>query len=299
MSTSPLNLIRNFTQTLHTTPAPSTDPSKVILPSPYVVCIIGASRGIGEETAYAYARAGASGLIISARSTSQLEGVAEKIASISQSIKVRIVACDTTSDPSVHTLATEVRQEFGRLDVLISNAGFAGPLTLRMAEGNPADFQRAFDVNCTGVYLAAHHFIPLLLSSPNGARAFIAVSSIAALMTSGPVANHGYCASKLAQARLVEFMAEQYRDEGLFAVALHPGGVKTGFAAVVPEGFEKYLTDEPGLCGAFCVWLTKNTAEKRWLSGRFLSAKWDVEELTGRKEEVVEKDMLKMRMAVS
>ena len=59
------------------------------------------------------------------------------------------------------------------------------------------------------------------------------------------------------------------------------------------------LTDEPGLCGAFCVWLTKDTMEKRWLSGRFLSAKWDVEELVGRREEIVEKDLLKMKMVVS
>lgn len=47
------------------------------------------------------------------------------------------------------------------------------------------------------------------------------------------------------------------------------------------------------------MWLTKDAEEKRWLSGRFLSAKWDVEELVGRREEVVEKDMLKMRIVVS
>lgn len=59
------------------------------------------------------------------------------------------------------------------------------------------------------------------------------------------------------------------------------------------------LVDEPSLCGAFCVWLTKDTKETRWLSGRFLSARWDVEELMGKKEEVIEKDLLKMRMTVS
>ena len=169
----------------------------------------------------------------------QLQEVKAKISLIDERIRVSSVTCDTTSDTSVASLAHKVRQEFGRLDVLVHNAGFSGPLTLLMASGSPTDFKTAFDVNCTGVYLAAHYFIPLLLASPQGAKAFIAVSSMAAHMTNGPVANHGYCVSKMAQMRLVEFMAEQYGGKGLFAVAVHPGGVKTGFAKGIPEGFEK------------------------------------------------------------
>ena len=59
------------------------------------------------------------------------------------------------------------------------------------------------------------------------------------------------------------------------------------------------LTDEPGLCGGFLVWLTESPKETMWLSGRFISATWDVDELITMQEAIVAKDMLKTRMVVS
>jgi hypothetical protein len=56
------------------------------------------------------------------------------------------------------------------------------------------------------------------------------------------------------------------------------------------------LIDDVGLGGAFCVWLTKERRE--WLSGRWLDARWDVEELERRKEDILEKDLLKFRMTM-
>ena len=54
------------------------------------------------------------------------------------------------------------------------------------------------------------------------------------------------------------------------------------------------LTDDVGLGGGFSVWLTKERRE--WLSGRWLDARWDVEELERRKEDIIAKDLLKFRM---
>lgn len=56
------------------------------------------------------------------------------------------------------------------------------------------------------------------------------------------------------------------------------------------------LVDDIALCGAFCVWLTKARDSNLWLSGRFLSAKWDVEELLAMKEDIVSKDLLKAKL---
>ena len=77
------------------------------------------------------------------------------------------------------------------------------------------------------------------MASPNGAKAFIAISSMAVLVTDGPIASVGYCISKFAQLRVVEFIATQYGKDGLLAVAIHPGGVKTELAKAAPEGFDK------------------------------------------------------------
>ena len=56
------------------------------------------------------------------------------------------------------------------------------------------------------------------------------------------------------------------------------------------------LIDTPELCGGFLVWITKG--QRSWLSGRYLSATWDVDELEARQEEIVKGDKLKMRMVV-
>lgn len=58
------------------------------------------------------------------------------------------------------------------------------------------------------------------------------------------------------------------------------------------------LTDSPNLAGAFCVWLTQNQDHVKDLSGRFLSSKWDVNELLEKIGDIVENDLLKARFAV-
>lgn len=56
------------------------------------------------------------------------------------------------------------------------------------------------------------------------------------------------------------------------------------------------VNDDPGLCGAFLVWLVQERRE--WLSGRYLSANWDPEELEQKNEEIVKGDKLRFRMVV-
>ena len=56
------------------------------------------------------------------------------------------------------------------------------------------------------------------------------------------------------------------------------------------------MSDDPGLCGGFLTWLTKERRE--WLSGRYLAAAWDVNELQNNKEDIVNQDKLKFRMVV-
>ena len=53
------------------------------------------------------------------------------------------------------------------------------------------------------------------------------------------------------------------------------------------------------LCGGYCVWLSKEARAMSWLSGRFISATWDAEQLTAKKDEIVEKDLLKFELQFS
>ncbi|CAN9430216.1 unnamed protein product [Alternaria alternata] len=286
-------LASGFTKTIHSKPTAALDPASNKLPKPLNVLIVGASRGIGAGIAHAYAQAGAASLLLAARSSSsqELATVAQEAKNLNPSVSIKSLEVDITSNTSVAQLAKDVKQEVGRLDIVIVNSGYSGPVVLKVEEGDPQDFQDVFDVNVQGTYLVAHHFIPILKES-DGAKTFIAINSFGACIVNGHIANTAYCISKFAQARLVEFLSEQYGADGILAVAVHPGAVNTEMAdKTTPDSFRSYLTDDIGLGGAFCVWLS--TEKRMWLNGRLLGATWDTDELLGKKTQIEGQDLLK------
>jgi len=234
-----VTLASGFTKTKHSKPAEALDPDHNTLPNALNVLIIGASRGIGAGIAYAYAQAGAASLILAARPSSagEIAVVTLQAKELNPSLSIKSLPVDITSSESVAQLAQSVREQVGRLDVVILNSGYSGPVVLKMDEGDPQDFQDVFNVNVQGTYLVAHHFIPLLKES-NGAKTFIAINSFASCIINGHIANTAYCVSKFAQARLIEFLSEQYSKDGVLAVAVHPGAVDTEMAdKTTPESF--------------------------------------------------------------
>lgn len=150
------------------------------------------------------------------------------------------------------------------------------------------------DVNLVGKFANIRVLLPLLLETDNGAKAIVNITSATSHFAS--MGALGYNISQLATNRLTEAVAESYAAQGVVAYAVHPGIVATlplpaGMAEVHP-----WAKDDVGLCGAFLLWLVKEKRE--WLSGRYLSANWDVDELEGMKERIVGEDMLKVRMVV-
>lgn len=301
MSSDPrVSAMDNFTPTTHSSPGPTLQ-SALSLRSPYTVCIIGASRGIGAGVALSYAKAGATTLVLSARNTSQLADVAAQCSAINPSCAVLTAPCDIASPTSVRALAAFIRAKLkddSHLDAVVVNSGYSGHVELEVTQGSPTsdgEWAQAFAVNALGTYHAAHYLVPLLLSAPAGAgRAFLVVGSIAGCIRTGVIANSKYCISKMAQVRIVEHVAEQFGARGVLALAVHPGAVETEMAAeTAPEEFKKYLVDDPELCGHFLVWLTREPGSFNWLNGRLVSANWDPDELVEAKEQIIEGDLLK------
>ena len=103
----------HFTSKEHSSFTAQTDPSMAHLPPPFVVCVIGASSGIGEHVAYAYAKASASGIVVSSRQTAELERVSQNINELNPNVKVLVASCDITSADSVEALSESVRSVFG------------------------------------------------------------------------------------------------------------------------------------------------------------------------------------------
>jgi NAD(P)-dependent dehydrogenase (short-subunit alcohol dehydrogenase family) len=230
--------VARFTETQHSSIPENLNPSATTLPPPFTICVIGASTGIGEHIAYSFAKARATNIAIASRTLDDLKTVAREIRGLNPASNISIKACDVSKASDVEALAQHVKDTFGRLDVLILNAGYAGPVTLKMDQGEPEWVQKAFDINAMGTYLAAHYFVPLLLQSERGAKTFLAIGSLAGCLRRGPIANTGYTVSKMAQIRLVEFLAEQFGDQGLVSLAIHPGAVMTRMAeGNTPEVF--------------------------------------------------------------
>lgn len=132
----------------HEAPA-NIDPSKVKLPSPCTVLITGGGRGLSEATAYAFAKAGASDIILAARTATELDTVATNLGKMSSNINASTVRCDVASEPDVLALTDLLKTKYSfRLNVLVNDAGFldAGwqPIT---ADSAPASDWTVFDVN--------------------------------------------------------------------------------------------------------------------------------------------------------
>ncbi|UPX19946.1 uncharacterized protein EKO05_0010195 [Ascochyta rabiei] len=203
---------------------------------------------------------------------------------------------DVTSESAVANLAEQVQSGETRLDVLINNAGDSAPW-VPLHESDPAKWWRTMEVNVKGPYLLAHAFLPLLLKTAEmtGNVDIINVSSIGALTVTEEVAS-AYGISKLAVYRLTEHLDVGYAAKGINAVSVHPGGVETTLAKRALDILKPYLIDTEDLCGGFAVWITAEP--RKWLGGRYASATWYVDVLEKMKDDIVDGDKLKVKLAV-
>ncbi|KAL8966470.1 MAG: hypothetical protein Q9183_003361, partial [Haloplaca sp. 2 TL-2023] len=242
MATTPLpdHLGWKVTPTIHSTVNKTTDPSLVTLPTPFAVCVTGASRGIGAHIIYAYAQAGASTVILVGRDTAALEATAQQTRRIAKRTDIQIITsiCDVASDSDMARLAAQIKSQVGRLDVAVANAALWGSTDTRVTEGSTQQFQDIVNIDIMGGYLTAHHLLPLILSSDgDGAKALIAVGGLGAWVVDGPVCHTAHCMSKLAQARLMELIANDFKDERLMVLTVNPGCVYTDTSKLSPEMF--------------------------------------------------------------
>lgn len=184
----------------------------------------------------------------------------------------------------------------GRLDVVINNAGFMTPASA-VPESDEDAWWRTLEVNLRGPYLVAKYFLPMLLGSggDGSLKTIVNINSVAAHNLRPQASAYG--TSKLAVLKLTEFLLVEAAEKGLLAYSVHPGGVLTKLAEDgMPEDTLSSLGDDPRLAGDTVAWLTETRRE--WLAGRYLSCTWDMEEVFSRKDEIVKKDMLKVRLVL-
>ncbi|KAI4859985.1 NAD(P)-binding protein [Hypoxylon rubiginosum] len=256
------------------------------------VLVTGGNKGIGKGVALSYAMAGASRIAITCRSDApEVVAEIEKAATDVGREKpvVRLLRMDVSVSSSVKSAAQSLEAAWGRLDILIGNAGFLAKYD-KILDGDEDAWWRSFEVNVFGSYLVAKSFLPLMLKG--GDKTIINMSSTGAMhfLTGGS----SYQISKFALLRLTEYLMAEYADQGLLSYSFHPGGVATDLARGLPEQTQGWLKCTPALSGDTIAFLTSQRQE--WLAGRYLSAMWDMAEFFDKKDEIVKKDSLKMKM---
>jgi NADP-dependent 3-hydroxy acid dehydrogenase YdfG len=183
------------------------------------VAITGASSGIGEATALALARAGAS-VALGARRRDRIEALAQRIEEEAGATAVALEV-DVADEAQARAFVAGATERFGRLDVLINNAGvmLLGPVE----SGDPADWRRMVEVNLLGLLYCTHAALPIMREQGSGD--IVNISSIA-----GRFARAGsavYNLTKFGVNAFTEGLRQEVTEGGIRVMVVEPGFVAT------------------------------------------------------------------------
>jgi len=198
-----------------------------------VAVVSGAGRGIGAAIARKLAALGAR-TVLCGRSLAPLEEMARQISATGG--EARAIQADVTEIGSVEKLASQVEAEFGRVDVLINNAGvggFGGPLH----ELPPDQWEYVLNTNLRGVYYCIRSFAPMMIRASSGS--IINISSLAGknALPNGAA----YAASKWGLNGLSYSIAEELRSHNIRVSVICPGSVDTELSPHAGKDASKML----------------------------------------------------------
>lgn len=280
---------------------PAIDPRSALKDSARdkVIFITGASRGIGQATAVAFAEAGARAVYLTARSEDALEATRALVGRANPETQCAYSVCDVTSAAAIEAAVADCAARFGGIDAADANAGYLSPWT-KIGESDPESWWRTWEVNVRGAYHLIRFTLPHLAQSAERRTAegrsgghLILLSSVGAQLLMPGASD--YQTSKHAINRLCEFVQVDHDDDdGIKCFALHPGGISTELGRNMPQALHAHLVDDPELPAGFAVWLCSGKAD--WAKGRYLSANWDVGELTALTDRILQNDLLVNRL---
>lgn len=180
--------------------------------------VTGASSGLGADAALAYAEYGADVALL-ARRKEKLDAVAEEITKLGR--KALTVQCDVANDESVKYAVEEVIKHFGKVEILLNNAGVA--VSGSVENLSEEDWNRSMDINVKGIYLMCKYVVPYMKARKYGR--IVNIASINAIIADKipELARHSYNTSKAAVRGLTMGMAASYMQDNITVNSLGPG----------------------------------------------------------------------------
>jgi NAD(P)-dependent dehydrogenase (short-subunit alcohol dehydrogenase family) len=208
------------------------------------ICIVtGANSGIGKETALGLAKLGAT-VVMVCRDRHRSEVAQREIKKGSGNNRVELMLCDLASQNSIREFAAEFKKRYGRLDVLVNNAG----VFLRERSLTEDGIESTFAINHLGYFLLTNLLLDLLKKSAPSRIVNVASTAhryakldIGAWATGRDYSSFGaYANSKLANVLFTYELARRLAGTGVTANCLHPGAVGTNLFRGLP-GFVQAL----------------------------------------------------------
>jgi NADP-dependent 3-hydroxy acid dehydrogenase YdfG len=203
-----------------------------------VAVVSGASKGIGRATVLRLAREGVD-LAIGATSIELLEFVSKEAESLGVQVVTRY--CDVAQEADCRTLVESAVDEFGKVDILINNAGIG--YSGKIVDLTPEDAAKMVSVNILGVYYLTHAVLPSMISQNYGD--IINIGSVAGLKYSPGFAL--YSATKFAVKAFSEGLRNEVQGHNIRVTTVHPGMVSTNFFDSFSRGGIQPPTDKGDL----------------------------------------------------
>ena len=231
-----------------------------------VICITGASDGIGRALAIHTAKLGAQ-VILHGRNTRKLEKVYDEIEAVAGAQRPSIAVMDlAVADSNAYTtLADSIADDFGRLDGLVHNAGILGE-RYAIEQYDAALWQKVMHVNVTAAVALTQVCLPLLHKSDNGAVIFTSSS----VGRTGRAFWGAYAVSKFATEGLSQVLADEHRHSGLTVNCVNPGPTRTNMRLAAYPGENRDALKRPEEILATYVYLLG--PDSRAVTGESLDA---------------------------
>jgi len=200
-----------------------------------IAIVTGASSGLGDRFARVLHAAGAT-VVVAARRTDRLEALAAELGD-----RVVPLACDVADDDSCAALVDAVIARFGRIDLLVNNAGYGKPVPAE--DESMEQFRYTVEVNLNGLFALTQLTARHMLDARSGV--VVNIASILGMVAGTPIKQAAYCASKGAVVNLTRELGAQWARKGIRVNAIAPGWFPTEMTReemFEDEGGQRYLT---------------------------------------------------------